>query len=291
MNKLNLQESEKNRILLMHRVIKEQSSPVTGTPAAPEIPVAPKAPTPDAPKSIEEQLTVFITNGCAKNGKVVKMRSTSPEKQFAIKQESTKTPGKFRYLFIDNTVGMTDETGKFQILPNKWACSAAAIEAKTASETQKTAFITNAKSVGYLETLTPEQKASGLYKKYKVPGSTEFFPPNGIEMFFDPTSVRGSGTKTTTTNIKTDTESNIPDNIKDCKVNIEMYYTTFTKKRPISQVNFDVLKNKVQACKNEFYGDWGILRGGRRMDKMLDFMSGGIGGPSRRGEDSKWRLN
>jgi hypothetical protein len=114
MNKFNLQESEKNRILLMHRVIKEQSEPVTRTPAAPEIPAtpeppaAPKVPNPDVPKSIKDQLEVFITNGCAKNSKVVKMTSSNPQKQFAIKQESTKTPGKFRYFFIDKTVGMTD---------------------------------------------------------------------------------------------------------------------------------------------------------------------------------------
>jgi hypothetical protein len=50
------------------------------------------------------------------------------------------------------------------------------------------------------------------------------------------------------------------------------------------------LKYKVQACKNEFYGDWGFLGGGK-VDKMLDIMSGGIGGPSRMGDDAKWRLN
>ena len=120
MNKFNLQEDEKNRILSMHKaLIKEQAT---------------AAPTADAPKSIEDQLTVFITNGCAKNGKVVKMKSSNPQKQFAIKQESTKTPGKFRYLFIDNTVGMSDETGKFQILPNKWACNTGAVQVKASAE-------------------------------------------------------------------------------------------------------------------------------------------------------------
>jgi hypothetical protein len=33
------------------------------------------------------------------------------------------------------------------------------------------------------------------------------------------------------------------------------------------------------------------LSGGGRMDNYLEIMSGGIGGPSRRGDDAKWRLN
>jgi hypothetical protein len=57
MNKFNLQKDEKNRILSMHKaLIKEQAT------------VA------DAPKSVSDQLQVFITNGCAKNGKVVNMQ-------------------------------------------------------------------------------------------------------------------------------------------------------------------------------------------------------------------------
>ena len=50
------------------------------------------------------------------------------------------------------------------------------------------------------------------------------------------------------------------------------------------------LKYKVQACKNEFYGDWGFL-GGNKMDNILDIMSGvKSGGTSSYGDDSKWRL-
>ena len=47
------------------------------------------------------------------------------------------------------------------------------------------------------------------------------------------------------------------------------------------------LKYKVQACKNEFYGDWGFL-GGRKIDNYLDILSGDKeGGPL---SDSKWRI-
>jgi hypothetical protein len=75
-------------------------------------------------KSIPEQLEQYITSGCAENGKVVQMKSNNPNKQFAIRQESTKTPGKFRYLFIDGTVGMKDVGGKFYMIPKAtWGCS------------------------------------------------------------------------------------------------------------------------------------------------------------------------
>ena len=49
------------------------------------------------------------------------------------------------------------------------------------------------------------------------------------------------------------------------------------------------LKYKVQACKNEFYDNWGFLGGGK-VDKILDIMSGGVGGPSKMGDNAKWRL-
>lgn len=126
MNKFNLQKDEKNRILSMHKaLIKEQAT------------VA------DAPKSVSDQLQVFITNGCAKNGKVVKMKSTNPQKEYAIKQESTKTPGKFRYLFIDKTVGMNDETGKFQISSNKWSCDISKVQANASAEQAVTTDLNN----------------------------------------------------------------------------------------------------------------------------------------------------
>jgi hypothetical protein len=90
--------------------------------------------------------------------------------------------------------------------------------------------------------------------------------------------------------IQTAVEQTIPTDKKDCKTNIENYYTNYKKKRMMEPNQLAALKYKVQACKNEFYGDWGFLGGGK-VDKMLDIMSGGIGGPSRMGDDAKWRLN
>ena len=265
MKKFIVEESEVKRILSMHKVIKEQESP-----AAPKV------------DPLLQKLRDAVNAGCLSNGKIYLNKTKNMYYYRGVKQ-STKQEIDFypdmTYKFVDGSKN------------GNWKCDniEANAESTKKSNDLKTAFIDKATKAGYLETLTPEQEASGLYKKYKVPGSEEFFPPNGLEMFYNPASVSDT---TTTTKIQSDTESNIPKDIKDCKTNIEMYYTNFTRKRPMSQVNFDALKNKVQACKNEFYGNWGILRGGRKMDNILDIMSGKeVGGPSRRGEDAKWRLN
>ena len=56
-----------------------------------------------------------------------------------------------------------------------------------------------------------------------------------------------------------------------------------------SDNDFTPMKIKVQACKNQHYGKWGILGGGNRIDNYLDILSGVKGGgPS---PDNKWRLN
>jgi hypothetical protein len=119
MNKFIIEESEVKRILSMHKALIKEQSPTTAA---------------DVSKSIKDQLTVFTTNGCVKNGKVVPMKTTNPQKQFAIRQENKIIPGKVRYLFIDNTVGISDETGKFKFLPNKWACDTGAIQNKSSAE-------------------------------------------------------------------------------------------------------------------------------------------------------------
>lgn len=142
--------------------------------------------------------------------------------------------------------------------------------------------------------LDPEQ-AKIWVSRVVSPASEGYFSQDLI-MYFDPNqTIQGVGTGETKTNITTEIQkavnSRIPTDQKDCKKTIEAYYVSFKKKRPLEPNEFEALKYKTQACKNEFYGDWGVLGGGNKMDKILDIMSGGVGGPSRRGEDAKWKLN
>lgn len=106
-----IEESEAKRILSMHQSLKEQ----TTTPT----------------KTIREQLQDLVDNGCVTGGTVVAMTATNPNKQFAIKKESSKTPGKFGYFFIDYTYGSVGEDGKFQMAKEKWSCSTGSAIKKT----------------------------------------------------------------------------------------------------------------------------------------------------------------
>ena len=76
-----ISQIEKNAILEMHSKLKKPliSEQVVG--------------------DSEAKLTKMLADGCVKNGKIVEMDSPNPVYQFAIKQESTKTPGKFRFFF------------------------------------------------------------------------------------------------------------------------------------------------------------------------------------------------
>ena len=97
--KVLINEEEKNIILEMHS--KEKKNKVILEQAA-------------NTQSVDAQLQAFLTNGSVK-GKVVPMTFTNPQLQYAIKQESTKTPGKFRYLFIDKRIGVM-ENGQITFL-------------------------------------------------------------------------------------------------------------------------------------------------------------------------------
>jgi|694.fasta_scaffold23304_5 hypothetical protein len=139
---------------------------------------------------------------------------------------------------------------------------------------------------GLTEKEVDPEKAQ-TWTKVKIGSKPDFSAD--FYMYFDPTkTIRDPQIAA---EIQKSVEELIPTDKKDCKTNIENYYTNFTKKRMMEPNQFAALKYKVQACKNEFYNDWGFL-GGRKMDRLLDIMSGKeVGGPSRRGEDAKWRLN
>jgi hypothetical protein len=132
------------------------------------------------------------------------------------------------------------------------------------------------------------EQAKTWISKVVSPASEGYFSQDLI-MYFDPEITVKDATLTST--IQQAVQKRIPTDQKDCKSTIETYYLAFKKKRPLEPNEFEALKDKTQACKNEYYKDWGILSGGKRMDNYLDIMSGGIGGPSLRGDNSKWRLN
>jgi len=71
--------------------------------------------------NVETELQRIIDTGCIKDGKIVRMKSSNPKYQFAIKKESKKNPGKFRYFYVDYTAAEF-ENGKPKVIPGKWRC-------------------------------------------------------------------------------------------------------------------------------------------------------------------------
>ena len=141
------------------------------------------------------------------------------------------------------------------------------------------------KANGGLTEKEVDPEKSRTYGKVLIGSKPDFSAD--FYMYFDPQkTVRDPSIASA---IQKAVEQTIPTDKKDCKTNIENYYTNYKKKRMMEPNQLAALKYKVQACKNEFYQDWGFLGGGK-VDKMLDIMSGGIGGPSKMGEDAQWRL-
>ena len=74
----------------------------------------------------------------------------------------------------------------------------------------------------------------------------------------------------------------------DCKNTVEAYYKAWKTKKRVEPNTFIPMKEKVQACVNEFDGKWGGMFSS--IDNYIETLRGGSGGPLSYGEDSKWRL-
>lgn len=338
--KFNLTEGEVKNILEMHSKMKKETKVISEQTA-------------DSPEpTLQQKLQSLIDDGCVKGGVVVQMGSTNPNKQYAIKQESTKTPGKYRYFFIDNTYG-TVVDGKFKYGTEKWECNTNKIQSdKASSESQKTATtsnIENLKKEGgwktYDELIATETKENinnpAMYEKKVVDGVTLYRRTSGkgitggldqrqqdvinqfkakgaklenevtelqrkawtrklvspksdglfsedLYMYFPPNTI----TNTEITSAFQDAVNDqTPTDASDCKTSIEAYYMAFKKKKVFTDDVLSAMKEKVQACKNEFYGSWGAFGGGKTIDGYIDMLTGKApGGPSSYGDDSKWRL-
>ena len=286
MKKTILDENEVKRILSLHKIIKEQTTPPT--PAAPPTSVA-------APVKEEDPMLAKLReakrNGCLSNGAIFFNKTKSMYYFRGVKQ-STKQEIDFypdmTYKFVD---GSTSGKWKCDNIERNVVKAAEETTNKAKLDAQKQAFIDMAINLGYKETLTPEETASGAYKEYKVPGSEKFFQPNGITMWWSPSDVASSAQNSIDTLDKISKAQTIDKSL--CKDAIETYYDAYKTKKDIPQANFDRTKKVVQACVDTYEGKWGGFLGIdlENTKKYVEILRGGIGGPSRKGADAKWRLN
>ena len=297
---------------------------------------------------LKTKLNKILTDGCVKNGKIVTLQTKNPALQFAIKQESTKTPGKFRYFFADGRAGIFDDNGKFQFLPGKLDCTevqqaaaqavTAATQAANAADTalvQQEGGWAEAKDIkttrenlenpqmfekkvvngvtlyrsiinkGVTGGLTPEQIK--VIKKYTDLGgklrkdldaeeaqtwSSKVVYPAGtlfaedLVMFFPPKNVVGADGGNIEQQFTKAISNQTPTSKRDCRDTIEAYYEAWRTKKRVEPNTLLPMKEKVQACANEFEGKWGGILS--RIDNYVDILKGNKeGGPL---SDSKWRI-
>jgi hypothetical protein len=297
---------------------------------------------------LKTKLNKILTDGCVKNGKIVTLQTKNPALQFAIKQESTKTPGKFRYFFADGRAGIFNVDGKFEFLSGKLDCSeiqqaaaAATLSATTAANNADTALVQQeggwqeAKDIkttrenlenpqmfekkvvngvtlyrsviskGVTGGLTPEQIK--VIKKYTDLGgklrkdldaeeaqtwSSKVVYPAGtlfaedLVMFFPPKNVVGADGGNIEQQFTKAISNQTPTSKRDCRDTIEAYYEAWRTKKRVEPNTLLPMKEKVQACANEFEGKWGGILS--RIDNYVDILKGNKeGGPL---SDSKWRI-
>jgi hypothetical protein len=108
-------------------------------------------------------------------------------------------------------------------------------------------------------------------------------------MFFPPENVVGTQGGNVEAEFNKAITNQTPTSKKDCRNTIEAYYKAFKTKKRIEPNTFEPMKEKVQACANEFDGKWGGILS--NIDDYVAILRGDkVGGPSSYGADSKWRI-
>jgi hypothetical protein len=304
-----ISQIEKNTILEMHSKLKKPliSEQVVG--------------------DTKSKLSKMLDDGCVKNGKIVEMESKNPVLQFAIRQESTKTPGKFRYFFADNRVGSFDGNGKFEFSASKWSCNASQ-QAKFDASTKEKETIVNTDIARELEQYgwkkrgdiaVTDTELGQLYQKHpkydlyklkinnaKVGGYTEEqqafidlwkqkeyvekLTPEQLALgTYKQVKVSGSEGLFPGGLIMYRPAVTVPE-ISECKDNIKQYYEAFkNRSEELTDSEFNKLKPVVQGCIDKYNGKWGGIFS--NVDNYVKVLTGDApGGPLSTGEDSKFRL-
>lgn len=135
--------------------------------------------------------------------------------------------------------------------------------------------------------LDPEE-AKTWSARVVSPASEGYFNQDLI-MYFPPENVVGSNADKISNEFNKAVNNQTPTSKKDCRDTIRAYYEAWKTKKRIQPNTFEPMKEKVQACVNQFDGEWGGVLS--KIDEYVQTLRGGSGGPLSYGEDAKWRLN
>jgi hypothetical protein len=128
------------------------------------------------------------------------------------------------------------------------------------------------------------EEAQTWSSKVVYPAGTLF--AEDLVMFFPPKNVVGADGGNIEQQFTKAISNQTPTSKRDCKDTIEAYYEAWRTKKRIEPNTLLPMKEKVQACANEFEGKWGGVLS--RIDNYVEVLRGDReGGPL---SDSKWRI-
>jgi hypothetical protein len=159
------------------------------------------------------------------------------------------------------------------------------------AETPQGEILKSLKDKGYILDPTPLQKTSFRKVKFENEDLGGLFP-NGIIAYIDPKNLFA---KTDDQGVVLGNSKKVI-NVKECKEIINKYWEDYRDDITGTDVEFNMLKAKVIACKKRYHPNgWGLLGiAGSQVDKKLDVLSrqaneyNNVKAPSR---TSKWLLN
>ena len=135
--------------------------------------------------------------------------------------------------------------------------------------------------------LDPEEAKT--WSSRVVSPSSEGYFSQDLVMYFPPENVVGANGSSIEQQFNSAVSSQTPSSKGDCKNTIEAYYKAYVSKKKIQPNTFEPMKEKVQACVNQFDGKWGGVLS--KIDNYVDILRGvREGGPTSYGDDSKWRI-
>jgi hypothetical protein len=274
--KININTDEVKSILEMHSklkkpIIKEQ---INQTPSSTELP----ATNPD-----EAIIRKAVASGCLTNGKILRKKSTN---QIFYRKNSVQEPTKQVDFFTDMTYKFTDgsKNGKWKCpevtnLKPKTDSTQANVQATsgTLNQEQKD-FIDKWTTQGYIYNPSRLEQVDKVSVDVVSLGAPAGLFPKGTVLWYDPNKQKDISRKDDS--ILDDILDNQSINRQSCKKNIEDFYKAFQTRKSvvIDPAKLDQSKRIVQACKDQHYGNWGILGGGKKWDNILDILSGKVSG-------------
>jgi hypothetical protein len=229
---------------------------------------------------LKDRLTQYIQKGCAPNGKIVSTTSDNPQYSYAIKQESTSNPGRFRYLYhikkgedvFEKRIAMVNSEGRLEFT-SKWFCD---IELKNTEKTEFTRQEKTPQQVNAIKTYTD----SGWEDKGRMLNPTELSLYDTIDMkdiyneSFPESYILVKKIESIDTNTLLDELTELVNtknfgNRRTCKQIISKYNVAKQKNAPVNDAVLRNFKTAVNSCRAKIENFYDLGRTQKTIETLV----------------------